>query len=138
MAASPTVFRQQYFHGTRADLEVGDLVVVGHDSNYDSRRPLSWVYFTSTLDTAIWGAELAAGSAPGRIYIVEATGSIEDDPNVTDKRFPGNPSMSYRSRDPLRIVAEAIGWTGHSPEQIQQMKDGLASLTAQGANVIID
>lgn len=138
MTASPTVFCQQYFHGTRADLEIGDLLVVGHACNYGMPQPLSWIYFTATLDTAIWGAELAAGHARERIYIVEASGTFEDDPNVTDKRFPGNPSMSYRSRHPLRIVAEATGWKGHSPEEIQQMKDGLAKLTAQGANVIID
>ncbi|MBP2560621.1 rifampin ADP-ribosylating transferase [Neorhizobium galegae] len=137
MAASATTFVQSFFHGTRADLKPGDLIVVGYRSNFIT-DPLSWVYFSGTLDAAIWGAELAAGGGRQRIYVVEPTGPIMDDPNLTDKKFPGNPTLSYRSRDPLRIIGELTGWQGHSPEQIQQMKDGLARLTAEGANTIID
>jgi len=86
------------------------------------------VYFTETLPAATWGAELARGDGPGRIYVVEPTGPFVDDPNLTDKKFPGNPTKSYRSREPLRVVAEHLGWQGHSPEEIQAMKDGIAGL----------
>ncbi|WP_117195495.1 NAD(+)--rifampin ADP-ribosyltransferase [Rhizobium terrae] len=137
MAASATTFVQSFFHGTRADLKPGDLIAVGHRSNFIA-DPLSWVYFSGTLDAAIWGAELATSGERQRIYVVEPTGPIVDDPNLTDKKFPGNPTLSYRSRDPLRIIGEVTGWQGHSPEQVQQMKAGLARLTAEGANTIID
>ena len=137
MAASATMFVRSFFHGTRADLKPGELIVVGHRSNFIA-DPLSWVYFSGTLDAAIWGAELAAGGERQRIYVVEPTGAVEDDPNLTDKRFPGNPTLSYRSRDPLRTIGEVTGWQGHSPEQIEQMKEGLARLTEEGANTIID
>lgn len=137
MAAKATMFVQTFFHGTRADLKPGDEIVVGYRSNFIA-DPLSWIYFSATLDAAIWGAELAAGGERQRIYVVEPTGTIEDDPNLTDKRFPGNPTLSYRSREPLRIIGEVTGWQGHSPEQVQQMKEGLARLTAEGANTIID
>jgi len=132
------MFTQSFFHGTRADLKPGDLIVVGHRSNFTDDKPLSWVYFAATLDAAIWGAELAVGTAPGRIYVVEPTGPIVDDPNVTDKKFPGNPTLSYRSRDPLRVIAEVTQWQGHAPEQLQQMKDNVARLKAEGADIIID
>ena len=138
MSVSPTIFTQSFFHGTRADLKIGDAIVVGHPSNFTDVAPLSWVYVTSTLDAAIWGAELAAGDAPGRIYVVEPTGPVEHDPNVTDKKFPGNPTLSFRSRDPLRIVAEVVGWHGHGREQLQQMRDGLARLKADRSAHIID
>lgn len=138
MSAMASAFSQSYFHGTKADLEPGDLIVVGHQSNFTEADPLSWVYFAGTLDAAIWGAELAAGSGRERIYVVEPTGPVEDDPNLTDKRFPGNPTMSFRSREPLRVIAEVTKWQGHPPEQLQAMKDGIARLKAQGANVIID
>ena len=137
MAARATMFVQTFFHGTRADLKPGDEIVVGYRSNFIA-DPLSWIYFSATLDAAIWGAELAAGGERQRIYVVEPTGTIEDDPNLTDKRFPGNPTLSYRSREPLRIIGGGTGWQGHSPEQVQQMKEGLARLTAEGANTIID
>ena len=127
MSAAATMFSRQYFHGTRADLRPGDMIAVGHPSNFTAGDPLSWVYFAGTLDAAIWGAELAAGERPQRIYLVEPTGPIFDDPNLTDKRFPGNPTQSYRSRDPLRVVAEVVGWQGHRPEQIELMKQGIAS-----------
>ena len=138
MSGTASRFAQSFFHGTRADLKSGDLIVVGYRSNFTEAEPLSWVYFASTLDAAIWGAELANGEGRERIYVVEPTGPIVDDPNLTDKKFPGNPTLSYRSRDPLRVIGEVTSWQGHSVEQLQQMKDGLARLTAQGANVIID
>lgn len=138
MSHPPTPFAQSFFHGTRADLKRGDLIVTGIRSNFTESGALSWVYFAATMDAAAWGAELAAGQGAQRIYVVEPTGPIEDDPNLTDKKFPGNPTMSYRSREPLRIIAEVVGWTGHSPEQVQQMRDGLARLKQQGADVIID
>jgi len=138
MSSAATVFAQSFFHGTRADLKPGDLIVVGHQSNFTDVKPLSWVYLAATLDAAIWGAELAAGTAPGRIYVVEPTGPIMDDPNVTDKKFPGNPTLSYRTRDPLRVIAEVTQWQGHPPERLQQMKDNIARLKAEGGNNIID
>src|SRR4051795_2605743 len=97
-----------YLHGTKADLAVGDLLVPGRESNFEAGRVMNYVYFTATLDAAVWGAELAGGDAPGRIYIVEPTGEFEDDPNVTDKKFPGNPTQSFRSHEPLRVVGELV------------------------------
>lgn len=138
MSGSATVFSQAYFHGTRADLRPGDLIVVGYASNFATPQPLSWVYFSSTLDAAIWGAELAAGDKPGRIYVVEPTGPVFDDPNLTDKKFPGNPTLSYRSRDPLRVIAEVTRWEGHPAEQVERMKEGLARLAVDGRQPIID
>ena len=99
---------------------------------------MSWVYFSQTLEAAIWGAELAAGEGRQRIYIVEPVGLFVDDPNLTDKKFPGNPTKSYRSREPLRIVGEVMEWKGHTPDQLQQMKDGIARLIAAGKDVILD
>jgi hypothetical protein len=136
MSPFESMFRQQYLHGTRADLAHGDLIVVGYTSNYREAKPLSWVYCTGTLDAAIWGAELAAGDGRERIYLIEPTGPIVDDPNVTDKKFPGNPTLSYRSRDPLRVVGEVTKWQGHPPEQLQQMKGGLKRLKAKAAEII--
>ncbi len=138
MNATASMFAQSYFHGTRADLKPGDLIVVGYKSNFTDARPLSWVYFTSTLDAAIWGAELAAGNGRQRIYVVEPTGPVADDPNVTDKKFPGNPTLSYRSRAPLRVIAEVTGWHGHPPDRLQRMQDGLARMKALGTDTIID
>jgi len=138
MSAAAGVFSQSYFHGTKADLRPGDVIEVGRASNFSDERPLSWVYFSSTLDAAIWGAELAAGSAPQRIYVVEPTGPIFDDPNLTDKKFPGNPTLSYRSREPLRIIAEVTHWQGHPPETLKAMQEGLARLKREGNQTIID
>lgn len=134
----PKPFVPHFFHGTRADLAVGDLLTVGFGSNFGAGAPLSWIYFAGTLDAAAWGAELARGEARERIYVVEATGPYEDDPNVTDKKFPGNPTRSYRSREHLVVVGEVVGWTGHSAEQIATMKAGLARLEAAGEALIID
>ena len=125
-------------HGTKADLAVGDLLVPGRESNFESGRIMNHIYVTETLDAAAWGAEMAVGEGPGRIYIVEATGELEDDPNVTDKKLPGNPTRSYRSREPVRIVGELLDWEGHTPEQIQGMKDGLARMQQEGTAVIYD
>ena len=125
-------------HGTKADLSVGDVLVPGHRSNYEEGRTANHVYVTETLDAAAWGAELAEGEGRGRIYIVEPTGSLEDDPNVTDKKFPGNPTRSYRTKDPVTIVGELRDWEGHTPDQLQAMRDGLAELRRQGLAVIYD
>lgn len=127
-----------FLHGTKADLEAGDLVVPGHRANYGIGRIANHVYVTRTLDAAVWGAELARGDGPGRIYIVEPEGTLEDDPNVTDKKIPGNPTHSFRSRQPVRIVGELTDWVGHSPEQLQAMRDGMAELERQGKAVIYD
>ena len=131
MTDSPT-----YYHGTKADLKPGDLIAPGYASNYGERKQGNFVYLSATLDAAIWGAELAVGPGQGRIYIVEPTGSIEDDPNLTNKRFPGNPTQSYRSRDPFRVVGEVADWEGHSPERLKEMRDHLESLKRQGIDAI--
>lgn len=136
MSTTASMFSQSFFHGTRADLKPGDLIIVGYQSNFTEAKPLSWVYFAGTLDAAIWGAELATGNGRERIYVVEPTGPFEDDPNLTDKKFPGNPTLSCRSRDPLRVIAEVTTWQGHTPERLRQMKDGLARLKAEGADII--
>jgi rifampin ADP-ribosylating transferase len=125
-----------FFHGTRADLAPGDRLVPGYSSNYGGRERANFLYLTATLDAATWGAELALGEGPGRIYQVEPTGPIENDPNLTDQRFPGNPTRSYRTRDPLRIVVEVPDWQGHPPEVLQQMRDHLAELERQGIEAI--
>ncbi len=130
-----------FYHGTRADLSVGDLLAAGRASNYADRTPLSWIYFSAELESAIWGCELAVGperaeTGRERIYIVEPTGDWFDDPNLTDKKFPGNPTRSYRSRAPLRIVGEVASWTPHPPEILAAMKDNLAKLRTEGAQII--
>jgi rifampin ADP-ribosylating transferase len=127
-----------YLHGTKASLEVGDLLVAGRESNFEDGRTMNYVYFTATLDAAVWGAELAAGEGRGRIYLVEPTGELEDDPNVTDKRFPGNPTQSFRSRAPVRVVGELADWVGHPTEKQQAMRDGIEALKRRGAARIED
>jgi len=129
---------QKFYHGTKANLKSGDLIEPSFNSNYGKRKKASFVYLTATLDAATWGAELALGEGPGRIYIVEPTGSIEDDPNLTDKKFPGNPTKSYRSRDPLRISGEITDWQGHSPGQVNAMKEHLEHLKELGIEAIDD
>ena len=126
------------FHGTKADLAVGDLLLPGRNSNFEEGRTANNVYVTATLDAATWGAELAVGEGRGRIYIVEATGTLEDDPNLTDKKFAGNPTRSYRTREPVEVVGEIVDWIGHSADQLQAMRDGLAHLKRQGLAVIYD
>jgi Rifampin ADP-ribosyl transferase len=127
---------QTYYHGTKADLKAGDLIAPGRTSNYGSRRPSRFVYLSATLDAAIWGAELAVGDGPGRIYLVAPTGPIEDDPNLTDKRFPGNPTRSYRSSHPFRVIGEVAAWEGHAPERLAEMRAHLESLRQQGIEAI--
>ncbi|HEY8398549.1 MAG TPA: NAD(+)--rifampin ADP-ribosyltransferase [Flavihumibacter sp.] len=127
-----------YYHGTKADLKPGDLIEPGFRSNYGQQKKAKYVYLTATLEAAIWGAELALGEGRGRIYIVEPTGPIEDDPNLTDKKFPGNPTRSYRTAQALRVVDELKEWEGHSPAQLQAMRDGLAKLKEQGIEAIED
>jgi len=127
---------QTYYHGTKADLKQGALIAPGHASNYGKRKQATFVYLSATLDAAIWGAELAVGTGCGRIYLVEPTGSIEDDPNLTDKKFPGNPTMSYRSRSPFRVIGEIADWAGHSPERLKQMHDHLENLKQRGVEAI--
>ena len=127
-----------YLHGTKADLAVGDLLVPGRESNFEAGRVMNQVYFTATLDAAVWGAELAAGEGRGRVYIVEPSGEFEDDPNVTDKKCPGNPTRSYRSREPLRVADELLDWVGHPPERLQAMRDGLARMQREGSAEILD
>jgi hypothetical protein len=136
MTATDNTTQRQFYHGTRADLKPGDLIAAGYNSNYGAGKQASWVYLTGTLDAAIWGAELAAGDGRERIYIVEPTGPVVDDPNLTDKKFPGNPTQSYRSREPLRVTGEVAEWQGHSPERIKEMKDHLERLKAQGVEAI--
>ncbi|RBY74554.1 NAD(+)--rifampin ADP-ribosyltransferase [Blastococcus sp. TF02-09] len=131
-----------FFHGTRTVFAMGDELVPGHGSNFHAGRVSNNVYFTAVLETAVWGAELATALAGtperGHVYVVEPLGSFEDDPNVTDKRFPGNPTQSYRTRSPLRVVGEVDDWEGHAPEVLQGMLDSLARLREQGLDVIED
>lgn len=134
--ASP--FSQTYFHGTKADLKPGDLIQVGFSSNYGQRQTAKYIFLSATLDAAIWGAELAFGEGSERIYVVEPTGPIEDDPDLTDRKFPGNPSKSYRSTHPFRVLAEVTGWQGHDAEQIKAMKNGIAGLIKKGIESLND
>jgi rifampin ADP-ribosylating transferase len=127
-----------FYHGTKADLKPGDLLEPGYRSNFGEGKKANFVYLTATLDAATWGAELALGGEPGRIYRVEPTGPIEDDPNLTDKKFPGNPTRSYRTRQSLRVVGEVLDWEGHSPELLRNMRDHLAELKRLGVEAIND
>lgn len=127
---------ETYYHGTKADLKMGDLIEPGYASNYGKRKDAMFVYLSATLDAAIWGAELAVGMGRGRIYRVEPTGSIEDDPNLTNKRFPGNPTKSYRSRSPFRVVGEVTDWQGHSPDRLKEMRDHLENIKQRGIEAI--
>lgn len=130
---------ERFYHGTKAVLKPGDLIEPGRLANFGEQgRTANYVYMTGTLDAATWGAELALGEGRGRIYVVEPTGPIEDDPNLTDKRYPGNPTKSYRSRQPLRVIGEVTDWRGHSEEELQAMRVGLERLKQQGADVIDD
>jgi rifampin ADP-ribosylating transferase len=127
-----------FYHGTKADLRPGDLLEPGFSSNFGERKRANYIYLTATLDAATWGAELGAGEGPGRIYRVEPTGPFEDDPNLTDKRFPGNPTRSYRTREPLRVVDEVVDWQPHSPEMLQNMRNHLEELKQLGVEAIND
>ena len=136
--SSGTLDSGPFYHGTKADLKPGDLLEPNYRSNYGEQKMANYIYLTATLDAATWGAELALGDKPGRIYRVEPTGPIEDDPNLTDKKFPGNPTRSYRTRQPLRVVGEVLNWEGHSPEVLQKMLDHLDELKRLGIEAIND
>ena len=138
MAAIDEPSSQRFYHGTKADLKLGDLIEAGCASNFGKRKKAAYVYLTATLNAATWGAELALGEGPGRIYIVEPTGPFEDDPNLTDKKYPGNPTMSYRSRDPLRVTGEVRDWQGHPPEELKAMKDRVERSRHLGIEAIED
>ena len=136
MGAKTEFSRGSFFHGTKADLNIGDFIITGRKKNYKDNRKSEYVYFAGTLDAAIWGAELAEGDGKERIYVVEPSGDFEDDPNLTDKKFPGNPTKSYRSKQPLKIVAEVTKWEGHSPEVINNMIENLKKLSEKGIKAI--
>ena len=138
MPAIDDLNSQRFYHGTKANLKPQDLIEPGYISNFGKRKRAAYVYLTATLDAATWGAELALGEGAGRIYIVEPTGPIEDDPNLTDKRYPGNPTKSYRSRHPLRVTGEITDWEGHSPKELEAMKEGLEHLKQLGVEAIED
>src|SRR3954465_13544185 len=131
-----------FFHGTKSALEAGDELVPGYGSNFQEGRVSNNIYFTALVERGAWGAALAtalAGSGErGHIYVVEPLGPFEDDPNVTNKRFPGNPTQSYRTRHPLRVVGEVDSWEGHEPEVLKSMLDGLALLREEGRDLIED
>jgi hypothetical protein len=135
---SATPFAQTYFHGTKADLKVGDFIEAGFNSNYGKRKNAQYIFLTATLDAAIWGAELSFGEGQERIYVVEPTGPIENDPDLTDTRFPGNPTQSHRSTHPFRVVGEVIHWQGHPAEQVKVMKEHLERLKEQGIDSLND
>ena len=138
MAVIDDVDSQRFYHGTKADLKPGELIEPGYHSNYGKRKKAGFVYLTATLNAATWGAELALGEGRGRIYLVEPTGPIEDDPNLTDRKYPGNPTKSYRSRDPIRVTGEITDWTGHSSEELKAMNDHLERLRGLGVEAIED
>ncbi|UQZ34823.1 NAD(+)--rifampin ADP-ribosyltransferase [Paenibacillus sp. PK3_47] len=129
--------RGPFFHGTKAELKLGDLLEPQYLSNYQNKKS-NYIYFTATLEAAKWGAELAASDAKERIYMVEPLGEFENDPNVTDKRFPGNPTRSYRSKSPLKIIAELGLWERHSDDQIHHMVESIQKLHEDGKFVIYD
>lgn len=131
-----------FFHGTREAFEAGDQLVPGHPSNFQDGRVSNHVYFAALLEPAVWGAELATAltgrDGRGHVYVVEPTGPFEDDPNVTNKKFPGNPTRSYRTRQPMRVIREVYDWEGHAPEVLRGMLDSIERLRAQGLDLIED
>jgi rifampin ADP-ribosylating transferase len=127
-----TPFKQTYFHGTKADLQLGELIEPGYSSNYGLNKQAKYIFLSATLDAAIWGAELAGGEGKERIYLVEPCGEIEDDPDLTDKKFPGNPTKSYRSVYPFKVVGEICRWQSHPGSQVIAMKEALEKLKAAG------
>ncbi|MBM7242692.1 NAD(+)--rifampin ADP-ribosyltransferase [Rhodococcus fascians] len=142
MADTPERFRVHesgaYFHGTKADLKAGDYLSPGYRSNYHPEHISNYIYMTRVLDGAVLAAEMAVGEGPPRVYIVQPTGSVEDDPNVTDKKFPGNPTHCYRNAEPVRIVEETSEWVGHSPEYLSRFREGLEKLRQTGTAILYD
>lgn len=136
MYASEQPENAVFYHGTRADLVVGDLMTPGFKSNFGTEKPASWIYFSATLDAAIWGAELAQGDGRERIYVVRPTGPFVDDPNLTDTKFPGNPTQSYRSQMPLEVMGEVDHWEGHQPDVLQKMKNSVERMHREGVQAI--
>ncbi len=137
-SASATPFAQTYFHGTKAELKLGDLIEIGYSCNYEQTIKSKYIFLSATLDAAIWGAELAFGDGRGRVYLVEPTGEIENDPDLTDRKFPGNPSMSYRSVHPFRVVGEVTIWQAHPADQVKKMKDSIEQLKENGISSLND
>lgn len=131
---APTPFAQTYFHGTKAEFKLGDSIKVGNSSNFGKRKNAKYIFLSSTLDAAVWGAELAIGEGRERIYLVEPTGEIENDPDLTNRKFPGNPTKSYRSTEPFKVVGEVTIWQGHPADQVEAMKTALENLKKQGIN----
>ncbi|GLW03895.1 NAD(+)--rifampin ADP-ribosyltransferase [Streptomyces lavendulae] len=127
-----------FFHGTKAELQVGDHLTAGFRSNYRPDIVMNHIYFTALRDGAGLAAELASGEGTPRVYAVEPTGKFENDPNVTDKKFPGNPTRSYRSRDPLLIVGEVTDWTRQTPEALQMWRERLAAIRVDDRAEIIN
>lgn len=127
-----------YLHGTKAVLAPGEMLTPAYPSNFRENAPLRHVYVTETMHAAAWGAQLARGDGEPRVYVVEPTGELEDDPNVTDKRMPGNPTRSSRTLAPVRVVRELVDWPRHSRESVRAMQEGLARLRRDGADEIID
>lgn len=117
-----------FYHGTKAELGIGDLLTAGYYSNYNPEVVMNHIYFSATIESASLAAELAVGDGPGHVYIVEPTGSFEDDPNVTDKKFPGNPTRSYRSIEPLEIIGEVDDWVRLAPEVLAKWRENIANL----------
>lgn len=137
MTDSHPNFVQSYFHGTKRNLKVGDLIVPGHDANYGERRS-KFVYASSNLNVAIWAAELAMGEGLSRIFVVESVGAIENDPNLTDKKFPGNPTNSFRAKEGFKVVAEVKDWLGHPIEEIKAAREKVDLALKNGAPIIED
>lgn len=137
---SPTAtpFAQTYFHGTKAELKLGDLVEIGYSCNYEQSIKSKYIFLSATLDAAIWAAELAFGNGMGRIYLVEPTGEIENDPDLTDRKFPGNPSMSYRSVHPFRVIGEVTIWQSHPAEHVKHMIKSIEQLKENGISSLND
>jgi hypothetical protein len=138
VAVSDVLDEGPFFHGTKADLRVGDFLKAGFRSNYQPEVVMNHIYFSALPDGAGLAAELAAGEGAPRVYAVEPIGAFEDDPNVTDKKFPGNPTRSYRSREPLRVVGEVADWTRQTPEALQAWRDRLAAIRADERAEIIN
>ncbi|MFI5187021.1 MAG: NAD(+)--rifampin ADP-ribosyltransferase [Chitinophagales bacterium] len=126
--------RGPFYHGTKADLQVGDLLTAGRISNYKAEVQMNHIYFTALVNGAGLAAALAKGDGLERVYIVEPTGSFENDPNVTDKKFPGNPTRSYRTQEPLKIIGEVKDWVRQTPEELQKWREKLANVKGEIIN----